>query len=119
MVAHWFAGKELAFGAGGSVAHARFLSVRHAYPRAALGMNLALARLGSVLNDYISILFDSEYVYLAYWVGFAVCACLLLRDALCALERLPLLTRVLHQASCPYCVRSGVRCSTSAPKCVA
>jgi hypothetical protein len=38
-------------------------------------MNLALARLGSVLNDYISILFDSQYVYLAYWVGFGTCVC--------------------------------------------
>lgn len=53
MIAQWFAGKELAL---------------------ALGMNLALARVGSVINDVVSVQVATSYpVYYALWVGFGVC----------------------------------------------
>ena len=54
LIASWFAGKELAF---------------------ALGLNLALARLGSVVNDQVSIAIANNYpVAYAFWVGALVCA---------------------------------------------
>ena len=37
----------------------------------ALGVNLALARVGSVINDVVSAVLTP--VYMAYWVGSAVC----------------------------------------------
>eukprot|EP00753_Platysulcus_tardus_P008382 PLAT15939.1.p1 GENE.PLAT15939.1~~PLAT15939.1.p1 ORF type:complete len:489 (+),score=248.38 PLAT15939.1:562-2028(+) len=52
LTAQWFIGKELAM---------------------AMGLTLALARLGSVVNDYISSLFPVDRVYFAFWVGFAIC----------------------------------------------
>jgi MFS family permease len=54
LIASWFAGKELAF---------------------ALGLNLALARLGSVVNDVVSIAVANAYSapYYAFWVGAGVC----------------------------------------------
>lgn len=52
-VASYFQGKELAF---------------------AMGVNLALARIGSVVNDQASAAISSSYgVNYAYWVGFLVC----------------------------------------------
>jgi hypothetical protein len=54
LVAQWFAGKELAF---------------------ALGLNLALARVGSVINDVASAQIATHFpVYWAFWAGAAVCA---------------------------------------------
>jgi hypothetical protein len=53
MIAQWFSGKELAF---------------------ALGANLAIARIGSVVNDAISVqVAQALPVYWAFWVGFGVC----------------------------------------------
>jgi MFS family permease len=53
MLAQWFAGKELAF---------------------ALGINLALARVGSVVNDAVSVQIATQSpVENALWVGFGVC----------------------------------------------
>ena len=53
LIASWFAGKELAF---------------------ALGLNLALARLGSVINDLVSVaVANNESVAAAFWVGAIVC----------------------------------------------
>ena len=58
MVAQWFAGKELAF---------------------ALGVNLALARVGSVVNDAASVQVATAFpVYWAFWLGFVVCCVSLL-----------------------------------------
>jgi MFS family permease len=53
LIASWFAGKELAF---------------------ALGLNLALARLGSVINDLVSVaVANNDSVAAAFWVGAIVC----------------------------------------------
>lgn len=53
LIASWFAGKELAF---------------------ALGLNLALARLGSVINDLVSVaVANNDSVAAAFWVGAMVC----------------------------------------------
>ena len=53
LIANWFAGKELAF---------------------ALGLNLALARLGSVINDTVSnAVALAAPVYWAFWLGAIVC----------------------------------------------
>lgn len=53
MVAQWFSGKELAF---------------------ALGVNLALARIGSVINDAVSVQVATHFpVYWSFWVGTIVC----------------------------------------------
>ena len=53
MIAQWFSGRELAF---------------------ALGANLAVARIGSVVNDAISVQVAQVLpVYWAFWVGFGVC----------------------------------------------
>ena len=58
MIAQWFSGKELAF---------------------ALGVNLALARVGSVVNDAVSVQVATRLpVYWAFWVGFGVCIASLL-----------------------------------------
>ena len=52
-IAQWFTGKELAL---------------------ALGMNLALARVGSVINDATSSAIAASYpIYYALWAGFFVC----------------------------------------------
>ncbi len=52
-IAQWFTGKELAL---------------------ALGMNLALARVGSVINDATSQAIAAEFpIYYALWAGFFVC----------------------------------------------
>ena len=61
MIAQWFAGKELAF---------------------ALGVNLALARVGSVINDAVSVQVATVLpVAYAFWVGAGVC-CLSLATAI-------------------------------------
>ena len=53
LIASWFSGKELAF---------------------ALGLNLSLARMGSVINDKASDYISFAYsVPSAFWVGFGVC----------------------------------------------
>lgn len=53
MIASWFSGKELAF---------------------ALGVNLALARIGSVVNDAVSAQIAANFpVYWALWAGLIVC----------------------------------------------
>lgn len=53
MLAQWFAGKELAF---------------------ALGVNLALARVGSVVNDAVSVQIATHFpVQMALWAGFGMC----------------------------------------------
>lgn len=53
MIAQWFTGKELAL---------------------ALGMNLALARVGSVINDFASqAIAEKAPIYWALWVGLLVC----------------------------------------------
>ena len=53
MIAQWFSGRELAF---------------------ALGANLAVARIGSVVNDAVSVqVAQALPVYWAFWVGFGVC----------------------------------------------
>jgi MFS family permease len=53
LIATWFGGKEMAF---------------------ALGLNLSLARMGSVINDKVSNWLATDYsVPLAFWVGFGVC----------------------------------------------
>lgn len=61
LIASWFGGKELAF---------------------ALGLNLSLARLGSVINDKVSNYLASDYsVPTAFWAGFGVCLLSLLAGA--------------------------------------
>ncbi len=53
MIAQWFAGRELAFGQAA---------------------NLAIARIGSVINDSVSVQIASHFpVYWALWAGFIVC----------------------------------------------
>ncbi len=53
MIAQWFAGKELAL---------------------ALGLNLALARVGSVVNDAVSAQIATHFpVYYAMWMGLIMC----------------------------------------------
>jgi MFS family permease len=53
LIAGWFAGKELAF---------------------ALGLNLALGRIGSVINDAVSVQIATNFpVYYAFWAAFGVC----------------------------------------------
>ena len=54
LIALWFAGKELAF---------------------ALGLNLALGRIGSVINDVVSVQIATHFaVYWAFWVALIVCS---------------------------------------------
>lgn len=58
MIAQWFSGKELAL---------------------ALGVNLALARLGSVVNDLASLkIAQTQPIYWATWVGAFICVASLL-----------------------------------------
>lgn len=64
LIAQWFSGKELAM---------------------ALGLNLALARVGSVVNDVVSAQLAGNYlhVYYAYWAGAFVCCVSLTTGVLC------------------------------------
>ena len=63
LIASWFAGKELAF---------------------ALGLNLALGRIGSVINDAVSVQIATNFpVYYAFWAALGVC-CASLVSGLCA-----------------------------------
>ena len=51
---------------------------------AALGLNLALARVGSVINDVVSVQVAQAFeVYTALWVGFGVCIMSLLSTIWC------------------------------------
>ena len=105
LIASWFSGKELAF---------------------ALGLNLSLARMGSVINDKVSNYLATSYsLPLAFWVGFGVCLLSLVaglftyvvdqaaEDRLRSnagkrpLKRTPLLHMVLCLPLCP-CGRRGL-----------
>jgi hypothetical protein len=56
----------------------------HVWSCAALGMNLALARVGSVLNNYVSLAVAEHFhVSTALWVGVGVCLVSLISTIWC------------------------------------